>query len=461
MLRDSADWLREDLWRAHASWLSPPWVGETSERRGDFDAGRWLDVMQAAGYQTLIFYVKHHDGFCAYPSRFSNAQPERDFLGECVTEVRRRDMRVLCYYSSFIDEVTGNEHPDWQVLGRDGQPASVWCSQQWPGAYCCINNPEYRALLLGQLAELRDNYDPDGLWMDVFEPLMGENCFCPSCQSKYRRETGGDIFETQGNAWYQQCVVQVMEEIKAISQGNDRACIVTANTGKRVRALDELCDVLTHEAFTSTMISSVGRALRPLGKPWEITCRLYSAVGTWAIRGADRVLLESMAAVAHGGACCQELSPTHTGKITDEAAVRVAEVGQYIRGIEEYLVGTEPVYDAAIVQANSEYGVTTECPVPGGWHTVMMERDIPFAFVDSDADLSGYRLVILDGRTPVDEALAQRVAEYVKEGGSLIVEGEVGERLEEALGVTGPHPPAPLSTSGEGKTATASYPPPS
>jgi Alpha-L-fucosidase len=440
----ATDWLSQDLWRAHVSWLTPPWVGSTEEGRRDFDAAQWLDVMEAGHYRTLIFYVKHHDGFCAYPSRYSPARPERDFLGECVAEVRRRGLRILCYYSTFIDEVTGNEHPDWQVLARDGTPARVWSSSQWPGAYCCLNNPGYRDLVLGQLAELRDGYSPDGFWMDVFEPMADENCFCPSCRERYRQETGGDLLETQGSAWYESCVVDLMERIREIADGSDRPCVVTANTGKRIPALDAYCDLLTHEAFTSTMISALGRAFRPLGKPFETTCRLYSAVGTWAIRGADRVLLESMAAVVHGGACCQELSPTHTGRITDEAARRVAEVGSYIRGIEGYLVGTEPVLDAALVQAEGAYGVTSECPAPGGWDTVLPERDIPFAYVYPDADLSPYRLVILDGRAPMGEALAAKVADYVRQGGNLIVEGEAaahgtpaGAVLAEVLGLSG------------------------
>jgi hypothetical protein len=438
----SNDWLTSDLWRAHVSWLTPPWVGLTAEGRGDFDAARWLEVMEAAHYRTIIFYVKHHDGYCAYPSRYLTVKPERDFLGECVAEVRRRGLRIVCYYSSFLDEVTGNEHPDWQVLGRDGTPPPTWSSTQWPGAYCCLNHPGYRDLVLGQLTELRDLYEPDGFWMDVFEPMTGENCFCPSCQEKYRQATGGSLLDTRDNAWYDSCVADLMREIREIADGSARPCMVTANCGRRSPVVDGYCDLLTHEAFTSTMISSLGRAFRPLGKPFETTCRLYSAVGTWAIRGHDRVLLESMAAVVHGGACCQELSPTHTGTITEEAARRVAEVGGYIRGIEEYLTDTEPVLDAAIVLPETSYGAIYECPPPGGWDTVLRERDIPVAYVYPDADLSPYHLVVLDGRAPLTEALAQKVAGFVRAGGGLIVEGEAaglgtsaGSLMAEVLGL--------------------------
>ena len=170
----SIDWLTKDLWRAHVSWLTPNWVGSTEEGRRAFDAVRWIDQLQSAHYQTLIFYIKHHDGFCTYPSRFSNIQPERDFFGECAREARKRGMRILAYYSSNLDQLSGAEHPEWQVTDRDGNPAKGWFDNLWPGSYMCINNPDYRYLLFGQLVELRDNYQSDGFWMDVFGPHTGD-----------------------------------------------------------------------------------------------------------------------------------------------------------------------------------------------------------------------------------------------------------------------------------------------
>jgi len=137
----SRDWLEEDLWRAHVSWLTPTWVGATETGRGHFDAREWIQKLRQARYGSLIFYVKHHDGFCAYPSRHAVRRPERDYVGECVTEARRYDMRFMTYLSSVLDQLTAASHPDWQVVGRDGEPATGWFSRLWPRSYCCINHP--------------------------------------------------------------------------------------------------------------------------------------------------------------------------------------------------------------------------------------------------------------------------------------------------------------------------------
>jgi hypothetical protein len=437
----SNDWLREDLWRAHVSWLSPPWVGATAEDRRDFDAGRWLDQLQAAHYRTLIFYAKHHDGWTAYPSRLAALQPERDYLGECAAEAHRRGMRIMVYYSSVLDQVAAREHPDWRVLGRDGQPPAGWYDHCWPGgAFCCINNPGYRDYVLAQLSEMRDGYHPDGFWLDVFEPCSGENCFCPFCREKCAAQTWGDLLATQGQEWYESCFVEFMAEIRDLIKRDNPDCVLGCNTGRRIPGEDDLADFLTHEGGNSHSISMMCRSLRTSGKPFEITMVAYSAVQSWTMRGPERLLLESMTAAAQGGACAHEVSPTHAGRIMEDLVAPLAEVGAYVRAREPYLLNTEPVYDAALLERADAYGRDR----PVGWAEVLTERDVPFGILRAEADLTPYQLVILDDRVTCDEGLARRLQEYVRGGGSLIVEAEAaafgspaGEVLSEVLGVRG------------------------
>jgi alpha-L-fucosidase len=440
----SMDWLYNDLWRAHVSWISPGWVDACEGGRKDFDAVRWLDQLQSAHYKTLIFYTKFHDGHCTFRSRYTDYCTERDLFGECVAEVRKRGMRILAYYSSFLDQNAGGRRPDWQVRGRDGAPAVRW-APQWPDAYCCLNHPQYRDFMLGQIRELCENYKPDGIWMDIFEPITKENCFCRSCQEKYQAENqGGSIFDTHDARWYQSCHADLLGEINTLIKGIHPDCVLGQNTGRRHSDYDKIDDFFTQERFTAPTISLYCRSVRPLGKPFETTSRLYTEVHSWAVRSPERVLLEALATVVHGGASCMEVSPTHTGKIMDEAICRVTEAGGYIRAIEPYLLDASPVYDAGIFQQDmlcgGPWGGTTPL---GGWTSVLMERDVPFACLYANADLSPYRLLILDDSVVPDESLAARLAEYVAQGGRLIVEcgaafGNPGrEILQKILGIEG------------------------
>jgi hypothetical protein len=437
----ATDWLCHDLWRSHVSWLTPPWVGSTPDGRKDFDAKRWIDQLQSAHYQTLIFYIKHHDGFTAYPSKFSKAQPERDFFGECIKEARKRGMRIVAYYSSFLDQVAGKEHPDWRVMTREGKPAPGWYDPYWPGSYCCFNNPGYRGLVLGQLAELRDNYNPDGFWMDGYFIHNGENCFCEFCREKYRKETGGNLLETKGEGWYDACLVDFTKEVRKLVKEKNPDCVLGQNTGSRIPQVEDQVDFLTHEAVDSPTISLMCRGMRSLGKPYESTYRLYSSVGSWAMKGWNRILLEAGATLAHGGACCLELPPLATGKIMDEPVVRLKELGKFVRAIEPYVADTKGVYDAAIFDPETQFGWSNR-PNPG-WHSVLMERDIPFNIVYPNAEISEYQLIILDDKITLDKPLAIKLKAFVNEGGSLIVEAgaaqfgtSAGDLISEVLGIT-------------------------
>ena len=437
----SMEWLGKDLWRSHVAWLTPTWVGATEEKRTDFDATRWLDQIQSAHYRTLIFYTKHHDGYCTFPSKYSKLQPDRDFFGECAAEAHKRDMRILAYYSSVLDQITGNEHPAWRVTGRDGKPADGWFNRFWPGAYCCINNPGYRDLVLGQLAELRDNYMPDGFWLDVFSPHSGENCFCRYCRDKYRKETGGDLLETKGELWYDTCFADLMREINALVKKDNPDCVLGQNTGTRIPDVEKHVDFLTHEAVDAPTISMMCRSMRSLGKPIETTYRLYSTVISWTLKGPNRVLLEAATCMAHGCACCLELCPTPAGKILDAPVNRLSELGRYIREAEPYLIDTEPIYDAAVFQPETLFGWTWAPTL--GWAPVLVERDIPYGIIYRDADFSPYRLLILDGNSTMDDKLAERLKHYVGQGGNLIVECDAvrfgtpaGDICSEVLGIT-------------------------
>lgn len=240
--------------------------------------------------------------------------------------------------------------------------------------------------------------------------------------------------DTKRGLWRLACFENLLREIRAIIKENNPDGVVLYNGAVGFRKLDKLVDCYSTEGHDERMIALLCRLARPSGKPFECTSFALCDAYDWGTKSTDLILLESAAQVAHGGMVSIIIEMAATGWMSDDQIDQLAEVGDYIRKQEPYLLDTEPVYDAALFAAG--HGG------PDGWISVFLERDIPFAHLYAGVDLSPYRLVVLDDTLPLSEELAKSLASYVREGGNLIVECDAagfgrqgGDLLSEVLGI--------------------------
>ena len=109
-----------------------------------FDARQWVAACKAAGMRMLILTCKHHDGFCLWPSRYTDhsvrASPWRKGTGDVVGEVsaacRAGGLKFGVYLSpwdrhekTYGDSPAYNEHFRNQLtelLTKYGPIATVW-----------------------------------------------------------------------------------------------------------------------------------------------------------------------------------------------------------------------------------------------------------------------------------------------------------------------------------------------
>lgn len=110
----------------------------------EYDAGQWVRVMKEAGMKAVILTCKHHDGFCLWPSRYTDhsvkSSPWRNGKGDIVRDVsdacRREGLAFGVYISpwdrhepTYGDSPVYNEHFRNQLrelLTQYGDICEVW-----------------------------------------------------------------------------------------------------------------------------------------------------------------------------------------------------------------------------------------------------------------------------------------------------------------------------------------------
>jgi len=73
-------------------------------RPSALDCGQWADVAKSAGCKYMVLTTKHHDGFCIWPSQYTeycvkNATVKTDVCKAFVDSARSRGLKIGFYYS--------------------------------------------------------------------------------------------------------------------------------------------------------------------------------------------------------------------------------------------------------------------------------------------------------------------------------------------------------------------------
>ncbi|HEY1159148.1 MAG TPA: alpha-L-fucosidase [Terracidiphilus sp.] len=77
-----------------------------------FDPDQWAEILAGSGAKYVVQTSKHHEGFAMWPSKEASASwgrpwnavetgPKRDVLGDLSDAVRRKGLRMGCYYSLY------------------------------------------------------------------------------------------------------------------------------------------------------------------------------------------------------------------------------------------------------------------------------------------------------------------------------------------------------------------------
>ncbi|MEN6559664.1 MAG: alpha-L-fucosidase [Acidobacteriota bacterium] len=144
----------------------------------DLSAEQWVEAVKAAGIRGLVITAKHHDGFCLWPSRYTEhsvrnspwKQGKGDVVGEAAAACRKGGLAFGVYLSpwdrhepSYGDSPKYNQHFKDQLrelLTDYGEISEVWfdgaCGEgpngkrqvyDWPGYFALVRELQPKAAI--------------------------------------------------------------------------------------------------------------------------------------------------------------------------------------------------------------------------------------------------------------------------------------------------------------------------
>jgi len=139
-----------------------------------FDADTWVKLAKRAGMKYIVITTKHHDGFCLWPSAYTDfdiaSTPYGKDILEPLTKACKKYGVRMCFYHSIMDW----HNPDYL-------PRRKWEEKMRPAGNA--DYEKYVDYMKSQLKELVETYDPGVIWFD------GE------WESSWNHERGKDLYQ--------------------------------------------------------------------------------------------------------------------------------------------------------------------------------------------------------------------------------------------------------------------------
>jgi len=364
----------------------PDWVNEPLKH---FDADRWAEQLNLAGVKDVICAAKNALGDAHYPTKVGHFVG-CDVIGPLTEALHARDMRIMAYYN-LHDGYMGKRHPEWR-------------SGEHPGDGSCpmnLQEPGYQAYVLDMVEEIARDYPVDGIWFDIWS-----------------------------------AGTQLMKDVEArvLPLRPDMAfCFNGAGGGGD--ELTAMVDFLSIEGHDGRTCSRHSKVLRRWRKPFEL--QIPENLGgwiTWRPRPAPSLITLAALTAANGGTPCLGVTVAPDGHLDQGMLDDLGAMWRWIEAREQYFVGAQSWAEVGVVMSTAAFASWYWPPI--GMHAALTDNHVPFDIVRPDDDFTPYRVLVLTDKMSLDKPDADRVRNYVRNGGKLLALHSSYANLEDVLGVT-------------------------
>ncbi|GIP29730.1 hypothetical protein J23TS9_48600 [Paenibacillus sp. J23TS9] len=407
-----------------------------------FEKDQFQRMLKLGHVDSITIFSKCHHGWAYHPSKANLMHPglSFDLLGAMIEAAHEIGVKTPVYLSAGLDEQLAVRHPEWCIRPRYADGGDLFR----PGYHqLCMNTP-YLGILLSQIAEVVQNYDADGIFLDI---VGVRECYCASCIASARAK-GIDPRDIHAMRplWeetYANYTNQVSETVNTLKPGLP----IFHNGGHIRRGRRDLARMNTHLELESLPTGGWGydhfplsaRYAQPLGMPFlGMTGKFHTTWGEFGgYKHPNALRYETALSLAHGAACSigDQLHPL--GQM-DEATYRlIGRAYAEVEAKEEWCKNVVHVADVALLSVEAAGSHTADGghdsftgQSDAGAVRMLVEGNILFDVIDLESDFDSYQVIILPDYVRINEPLQSKLHSFLDQGGRLLVTGESGLQAE-------------------------------
>lgn len=281
-----------------------------------FDAREWVRVFKNAGARYVTVTSRHHDGFSLWPTKVddgynvANTPFKRDILGELAEACREEGLQLNFYYS-----LMDWHRPDYPTGGRKNARSTLANRRE--------DYQGYKRFMMGQIAELLDNYHPGNIWFDGEWDHVSHD-----------KATGKAVSDLD---WEFDDIYDLIHSKKALVANNNHA---GCRPKEDIQLFERDLPGENSEGFSAGQQVTVGRPLEQCDVIQKGIWGYRIASGA-AFRTADDVVAMVARAAAKGSNLLMNIGPDGSGQLPAQAVSVMADVGKWFAKNGESIYGTQ------------------------------------------------------------------------------------------------------------------------
>jgi hypothetical protein len=400
-----------------------------------FDAEEFAATLEKAHVNSVTSFVRCHHGHIYYQSK---KHPERihpnlvspNLIIDQIEACHKRNIRVPLYTTVQWDEFSADSNRDWLCIDIEGREYGTKPLEAGFYRILDVFHPGYRQFLFDHVKEVCETMPVDGFFFDIVAPRISyaKHWLDGVEKAGLNPEKPSDI---------QQFAAQMMRdwqnELTAFVQQFHPDATIFYNSGHIGPHHREEVDAFTHFELESLPSGGWGylhfpqamRLARTLGPDcMGMTGKFHTSWGDFhSYKNPAALQFECFQMLALNAKCSvgDQLPPN--GKIDAATYDLIGGVYAEVEKKEPWCVGAKAVCDVALLTTESFASAQFEQRHPTivmGAIRMLHELRVQFDIVDTKADLSQYKLLILPDEIPVATGLGMKLDAFLAQGGAII-----------------------------------------